>query len=141
MWTLDVQEIVVWLFLAICAYFAVAATGNAAWGLAFAILCGFLTEVFAFTFTAYGDSHIDPPTCGIMACGIIQPFLLWSGAMPYAPHTAAATAEQMRSLAAVFAPGGDVSGLIALAVVAVGMPMMLKGLRKVQGDLPVARTR
>ena len=42
---------------------------------------------------------------------------------------------------AVFAPGGDVSGLIALAVVAVGMPVMLKGLRKVQSDRPVARTR
>ena len=114
---------------AICAYLAVAATGNAAWGLAFAILCGFLTEIAAFTFTAYGDSHIDPPTCGIMACGIIQPFLLWSGVMPYTPHTAAATAAQMRSLAAIFAPNGDISGLIALALIIAVMPAFLTGLR------------
>lgn len=124
------QGVIAGHHFAICAYFAVAATGNAAWGLAFAILCGFLTEIFAFTFTAYADSHIDPPTCGIMACGIIQPFLLWSGIMPYAPHTAAASSEQMGSLAAIFAPGGDVSGLVALAVVAIGMPAALKGLRR-----------
>jgi hypothetical protein len=129
------QGVIAGHHFAICAYFAVAATGNAAWGLAFAVLCGFLTEIFAFTFTAYGDSHIDPPTCGIMACGILQPFLLWSGVMHYAPHTTPATAGQMSSLAAIFAPSGDVGGLLALAVVMIGMPLVLKGLRL----LPAAR--
>lgn len=124
------QGVIAGHHFAICAYFAVAATGNVAWGLAFAVLCGFLTEIFAFTFTAYGDSHIDPPTCGIMACGFLQPFLLWSGLMPYTPHTAVASAAQMKSLAALFAPGGDMSGLFALALVMIGMPLVLKGLRK-----------
>jgi hypothetical protein len=124
------QGVIAGHHFAICAYFAVAVTGNVAWGLAFAVLCGFATEIFAFTFTAYGDSHIDPPTVGIMACGLIQPFLLWSGLMPYAPHTVVATAGQMKSLAALFAPGGDLSGLIALAVVTIGMPLVLKGLRQ-----------
>ena len=124
------QGVIAGHHFAICAYFAVSATGSVAWGLAFAILCGFLTEMFAFTFTAYGDSHIDPPTCGIMACGLLQPFLLWTGAMPYAPHTAAASAEQMQSLAAILWPGGDASGLIALAVVAIGLPAALSGLRR-----------
>jgi hypothetical protein len=133
------QGVIAGHHFAICAYFAVAATGNAAWGLAFAVLCGFLTEIFAFTFTAYGDSHIDPPTCGIMACGILQPFLLWAGVMHYAPHTTPATAGQMSSLAAIFAPGGDLGGLVALAVVMVGMPFVLKGLRLLPAEMEYAK--
>jgi hypothetical protein len=129
------QSVIAGHHFAICAYLAVAATGNAAWGVAFAIICGFVTEISAFAFTAYGDSHIDPPTCGIAACGLLQPLLLWAGVMPYAPHTAPATAEQMASLGAIVAPGGDLSGLVALAVVMIGMPLLLKGLRL----LPAAR--
>jgi hypothetical protein len=35
----------------------------------------------------------------------------------------------MSSLTAIFAPGGDFGGLLALAVVMIGMPFLLKGLR------------
>lgn len=119
---------------AICAYFATAVTGNVAWGLAFAILAGYLCEVAAFTFTAHGDSHIDPPTVGITLCCILQPFLLWLGVMPYAPLTAPTPAEHLFSFRHAFMPGGNVSGLVALGCAVLLSPLLLKLLRMIPSE-------
>jgi len=113
----------------ICAFFATAATGNILWGVAFALMVGFFTEFFAFLFTAYGDSHIDPPTLGITLCGFLQPLLLWSGVMPFKPLKAAAQAADLKSIAAMVTPGGDLSGVIALVLVLILLPWGLWMLR------------
>lgn len=125
------QPVVAAHHFAICAYFATAVTGNVAWGLAFAILAGYLCEMAAFLFTAYGDSHIDPPTVGITLCCIIQPFLLWTGIMPYAPLTGPTAKENLFSFGHAFMPGGNASGLIALVSVLVLAPLFLNLLRMI----------
>ena len=125
------QPVIAGHHFAICAYFATAATGNVAWGLAFAILAGYLCEFFAFLFTAHGDSHIDPPTIAITFCCIIQPFLLWAGLMPYAPLTGPTVKENLFSFGHAFMPNGNMNGLIALASVVVLGPLFLKFLRMI----------
>lgn len=116
---------------AICAYFATAATGNVAWGLAFAILAGYLCEIAAFLFTAHGDSHIDPPTVAITLCCIIQPFLLWTGIMPFAPLAGPTPKEHLFSFGQAFATGGNMNGLVTLGCVVVLAPLFLTLLRMI----------
>lgn len=116
---------------AITAYFAVVMTGNVAWGLAFALLAGFACDFFAFLFTAHGDTHIDPPTCGIALCGIIQPILLCVGLMPYAPMSGKNTtvAKDLFNPGEMFMPDGSISGLVALAIALIALPLITKWLR------------
>ncbi len=109
---------------AICAYFAVAATGNVFWGVAMAILVGYLCEISAFLFTAHGDSHIDPPTCGIMGVGLIQPLLIWMGVMKL--NTTGKPLEDPFFQ--------DPIAIIALVVITIGSPLLLHALR----NLPAA---
>ncbi|MEI6809909.1 MAG: hypothetical protein WCN95_14420 [bacterium] len=125
------QAVIAAHHFAICAFFATAVTGNVAWGLAFAVLAGYLCEMAAFLFTAYGDSHIDPPTVGITLCCIIQPFLLWTGIMPYSPLTGPTVKENLFSFKQAFMTNGNVNGLIALALVLVLAPVCLKLLRMI----------
>jgi hypothetical protein len=131
------QSVIAGHHFAICAFFAVAATGNVAWGLAFAILAGFACEILAFQFTAHGDSHIDPPTCGIMVCGFLQPLLIWLGVMRHRPLTGPTAAEALHDFGSACMPGGDATGLVALAVVSIAAPLLLGALRR----LPPARGR
>ncbi len=114
------QSMIAGHHFAICAYFAVAATGNVWWGLAMAILVGYLCEISAFLFTAHGDSHIDPPTCGIMMVGLIQPFLIWAGVMKL--NTTG------KPLADPFFQ--DITAIIGLAFIMIGAPLFLHILRK-----------
>jgi len=128
------QAVIAGHHFAICAYFATAATGNVAWGLAAAILAGFLCEFFAFLFTAHGDSHIDPPTCSIAAVCLIQPLLTYLGLMPYAPMSGANTSENLMTVSQAFITNGNYSGIVALIVVIVICPLALHALRQ----LPVS---
>ena len=106
---------------AICAYFATAATGNVFWGLAMAILVGYLCEISAFLFTSHGDSHIDPPTCGIMCVGLLQPLLIWTGIMKL--NTSGAPLNDPFF--------NDINAILGLAVIAISAPLLLHILRKI----------
>ncbi|UDQ98091.1 hypothetical protein AAEX28_14020 [Lentisphaerota bacterium WC36G] len=114
---------------AITAYFAVAATGNVAWGIAFALIAGFACDFFAFLFTAHGDSHIDPPTCAIAFCGTLQPLLICFGLMPYTPMNGANTVENLFNIKNMLFANNSTSGVIALLMILVLLPLITKLLR------------
>jgi hypothetical protein len=52
--------------IALSAEFVTALSGNLWWGVAFAILAAFLSEIFACLFLIHGDTHIDPPTIALV---------------------------------------------------------------------------
>ncbi len=114
---------------AITAFFAVAATGNVAWGLAFAIIAGFACDFFAFLFTAHGDSHVDPPTCAIAFCGTLQPILICFGLMPFNPMSGVNTTENLFTLKNMLFANNSASGVIALIIVLIVLPIITKLLR------------
>ena len=51
--------------ITLAAGLAAAVSGDVWWGLAFGLLGIFVGEVVACTFTAYGDTHIDPPAASL----------------------------------------------------------------------------
>ena len=114
---------------AITAFFAVATTGNVAWGLTFALIAGFACDFFAFLFTAHGDSHIDPPTCAIAFCGTLQPVLVCLGLMPFNPMNGANTTQNLFNLKNMFFTNNSASGIIALVLALVILPLITKLLR------------
>ena len=124
------QAVVAAHHIAICAYFATAATGNVAWGLGFAVLAGFLCEIFAFLFTAYGDSHIDPPTVSIATCGTLQPLLLWLGIMPLSAMGGPNTTAGAHKIVNAFCPVGNLSGIIFLVLILLAAPLAVHLLRQ-----------
>ena len=130
------QGVVAAHHIAICAYAAVAVTGNVAWGLCFALLAAFSGDFFAYLFTAHGDSHIDPPSCAIMLCGFIQPLLIRSGIMPYSPLQGLNNSKALYSLQNMFLTNGSFTGLIALIIVAVSMPLLTYFLRSYPASGP-----
>lgn len=67
--------------IALIAMCATAATGDVAWGVAFGLISALLCEYAAVLFVYHGDTHIDPPTVAIAACGTLQPILLYVGVM------------------------------------------------------------
>lgn len=137
------QAVVAAHHIAICAYFATAATGNVAWGLGFAVLAGFLCEICAFLFTAHGDSHIDPPTVSITVCGTLQPVLLWLGLMPFAPMQGANTSAGVTKITTAFCTGGDLRGIIFLGLVLIFAPLVVHLLRQLPahaGDLSTSNS-
>lgn len=100
--------------IALASLLAVGATQNLWWGLAMAILVAFLCELSAMLFCAHGDSHIDPPTVSLMLTGIIQPIFLAAGVMQVAGESF------------------DFAPIIAIALFAIGFPILLTALRSIQ---------
>ncbi len=75
-------KIPVFHHIALAAFLGATGTGSIYWGLAMAMTCGFMCEVFAVLFVYHGDTHIDPPTFALTFMGTLQPILLWTGVMP-----------------------------------------------------------
>jgi hypothetical protein len=111
-------KVPVWHQIALAAEQAVVVGGgDLGWGLAFAILGGFLGEIYAMLFNTYGDTHIDPPSATLATTFFTMAILKAMGA---------------------FAITG-VGSLIVAAVVAVAGFALLSALRARSGaSVPTA---
>jgi hypothetical protein len=69
----------VWHHIALAAEQAVAFGGDVWWGLTFAVLGAFIGDFYGQLFTAWGDSHIDPPSASLFTTFTIMMFVKAGG--------------------------------------------------------------
>jgi riboflavin transporter FmnP len=80
-----------------------ALTGNLWWGLAFALVGAFAGELTACLFTAYADTHIDPPAAALAIT---------------------ATLTAVLSAAGVFALSGIIPVIVVILLAGLGVGLM-----------------
>ena len=74
-------KVPVWHHIALAAgQVIVIAHGDMWWGVTFALMAAFIGELWACTFTAHGDSHIDPPSASLATTFTIMAVFNYFGA-------------------------------------------------------------